>query len=255
MHVAFPLTFLVTVVSLFHPVPCRASWAVARKTNPNIQAQARALGQDAPIPGYGIFIPRWEMASPDGSGSILYLRGTVQDVVEQMRGMGPGFDIDAQSGKIAAPAVGKRDPYGDAFDDDDINTLCHLFPAGNRSAAHEGIGDLRKVQGRPQNGAGPSNCGRVSCRKNTGIWWCNDAQSSRELASFGDIADGAQRVLKKCRDKPGAEQGGGGMTVSGQAFHKDNWSAIVRGGENCDDAGVSADGRGVLGRFVRTAGV
>ncbi|KAK2040782.1 hypothetical protein LZ31DRAFT_473855 [Colletotrichum somersetense] len=220
-------------------------------------AQARALGHDAPspgapIPGYGIFIPRWEIAPPDGSGSMLHLRGTVQEVVEQMRGMRPGFDIDAQFGKAAAPAVvGRRAaPHGDAFDD--INTLCHLFRAGNRSAAQEGVKDLGKVQGRPQNGPGPGNCGRVSCRRNTGIWWCNDAQSSRELASFGDIAEGAQRVLKKCQDKLGADQGDG-MTVSGQAFHMDNWNVVVRGGDNCDDAGVSVNGS-VLGRFVRTTG-
>ncbi|KAK1961193.1 hypothetical protein LY78DRAFT_673459 [Colletotrichum sublineola] len=211
-----------------------------------------ALNPGAPIPGFGIFIPRWEMASPDGSGSMLYLRGTVQEVVKQMKSMRPSFGTDARFGKIATPAIGRRNAYGDAFDDDDINTLCHLFPAGNRSAAHESIEDLNKVQGRPQNGAGPGNCGRVSCRKNTGIWWCNDAQSSRELASFADIAVGAQRVLKKCQDKASADQGDG-MTVSGQAFHKDNWNVIVRGGDNCSDAGVDINGR-VLGRLVRITG-
>ncbi|EFQ34320.1 uncharacterized protein GLRG_09464 [Colletotrichum graminicola M1.001] len=228
---AFPLTFLVTV------------------------AQARALGHDAtssgaPIPGNGMFIPRWEMASPDGSGSMVNLRGTVQEVVKAMRGMRPSFDIDEQLDKIATPAVGRRNAYSNAFDN--INTLCHLFTAGNRTAAYEGIEDLKKVQGRPMNGAGPGNCGRVSCRKNTGIWWCNDAQSSRELASFGEIVDGAQRVLKKCQDKPSADQGDG-MTVSGQAFHMDNWNVIVRGGDNCDDAGVNLGG-GLLGRFVRVTG-
>ncbi|KAK2001460.1 hypothetical protein LX36DRAFT_628693 [Colletotrichum falcatum] len=230
--VTFPLTFLITVTrALAHDAPSRG----------------------APIPGYGIFIPRWEMASPDGSGSMLYLRGTVQEVVDQMRGMVPSFDIDAQFGKVAAPAVGRRSgAHGEAFDDDDINTLCHLFQAGNRSTVQEGIEDLSKVQGQPRNGAGPGNCGRVSCRKNTGIWWCNDAQSSRELASFGDIADGAQRVLKKCQDKPGADRGDG-MTVSGQAFHKDNWNVIVRGGDDCGDAGVNLNGR-MPGRSFRMTG-
>ncbi|KAK2035290.1 hypothetical protein LX32DRAFT_723833 [Colletotrichum zoysiae] len=218
-------------------LPIRAAFPLALLVT---AARARALVRDAPspgapIPGYGIFIPRWEMAAPDsGGGGMLHLSGTVQEVVEQMRGMGPGFDVEAAA--PAAVVVGRR---GDAFDD--INTLCHLFRAGSRSAAQEGVEDLRKVRGRPQNGPGPGNCGRVSCRRNTGIWWCNDAQGSRELASFGDIAEGAQRVLTKCQDKPGAGQGDG-MTVSGQAFHMDNWNVVVRGGDNCDDAGVSLNG-------------
>ncbi|KZL66277.1 hypothetical protein CT0861_08226 [Colletotrichum tofieldiae] len=212
-------------------------------------AVAWAFGQDAqspgsPIPGYGIFVPRWEVPSPDGSGKMLSLRGTVEEVVAQMQDMGPSFDIDDQFGKIATPPIGKRAAF-----DDDKDTLCHIFLEGNRSAVHVGIDYLRTVQGRPQNGAGPANCGRVSCRNNTGIWWCNDAQSPKELESFKDIADGAQRVLEKCQDKLDANQGDG-MTVSGQAFHKDSWNVVVRGGDNCDNAGVNINSRG-LGRFPR----
>ncbi|KAF9880319.1 hypothetical protein CkaCkLH20_02273 [Colletotrichum karsti] len=124
-----------------------------------------------------------------------------------------------------------------AFGDGD-GVLCHNFREGNRSAVAVGIEALRKVPMKPMNGAGPANCGRVSCQNNTGIWWCNDATTPRELNSFADIADGAQRVVSSCKDKLDANQGDG-MTVSGQAFHKDGWNVVVRGGDDCANAGVN----------------
>lgn len=33
---------------------------------------------------------------------------------------------------------------------------------------------LEGVSGKPTNGPGPGNCGRVSCAYGTGVWWCND---------------------------------------------------------------------------------
>ncbi|GKT50109.1 uncharacterized protein ColSpa_10290 [Colletotrichum spaethianum] len=219
----FPLVFMAT-----------ATWAFGRD----------APSPGAPIQGYGIFIPRWEVPSPDGSGKTISVRGTVEEVAAQMLDMKPSFDVDEQFGKIAITPIGRRAAFGD-----DTSTLCHNFREGNRSAVHVSIDQLKTVQGRPQNGAGPGNCGRVSCRDNTGIWFCNDAQSPKELGSFKDIADGAQRVLDKCQDKLDANQGEG-MTVSGQAYHKDNWNVVVRGGESCDNAGIDINSGG-LGRFLR----
>ncbi|OHE99658.1 hypothetical protein CORC01_05016 [Colletotrichum orchidophilum] len=188
-----------------------------------------AFGQDAPspgapIPGYGVFVPRWQVPSPDGSGKMLSLRGTIEEVAVQMRDIHPSLDIDDQFGKIAMPAIGKRA----SFEEKD-RTLCHNFREGNRTAAHLGIDDLRTLQGKPENGAGPANCGR--------------AKSSKQIDSFADIADGAQLLLSKCKDKLNANQGKA-MTVSGQAFHKDNWNVVVRGGDNCDDAGVNMHPKG-----------
>ncbi|KAK6211383.1 hypothetical protein QIS74_10647 [Colletotrichum tabaci] len=203
---------------------------------------AWAFGQDSPSPGspiqgHGIFIPRWLVPSPDGSGKTLSLRGTVEEVAAQMRGLGATFDIDDDFGKIATPAIERR-----AVFTDEKPTLCHNFGEGNRTAVHVGIDYLRTVVGRPQNGAGPANCGRVSCRHDTGIWWCNDAKSSKELESFADIADGAQRVLDKCLDKLDAKQGDG-KTVSGQAFHKDGWNVVIRGGDDCENSAVNINSR------------
>ncbi|KAJ0152142.1 hypothetical protein CTA2_252 [Colletotrichum tanaceti] len=189
-------------------------------------------------------VPRWEVPSPDGNGKTLSLRGTVEEVAAQMRGLGATFDADDDDdeeedylGKVATPAVERR-----AVFTNEEATLCHNFGEGNRSAVHVGIKFLRTMGGRPQNGAGPANCGRVSCRHDTGIWWCNDAEDSKELASFADIADGAQRVLDKCLDKQDAKQGEG-MTVSGQAFHKDGWNVVIRGGDDCENSAVNINSR------------
>ncbi|TQN64056.1 hypothetical protein CSHISOI_11364, partial [Colletotrichum shisoi] len=194
----FPLAFMVTL-----------AWAFGKESP----------SPGSPIQGHGIFIPRWVVPSPDGSGKTLSLRGTVEEVAAQMRGLGATFDIDDEFGKIATPPIERR-----AVFTDEKPTLCHNFGEGNRTAVHMGIDYLRTVGGRPQNGAGPANCGR--------------AKSSKELESFADIADGAQRVLDKCLDKLDAKEGDG-KTVSGQAFHKDGWNVVIRGGDDCENSAVN----------------
>ncbi|GJD01428.1 secreted protein [Colletotrichum higginsianum] len=177
----FPLAFMVTL-----------AWAFV-KDSPS---------PGSPIQGHGIFIPRWVVPSPDGSGKTLSLRGTVEEVAAQMRGLGATFDIDDDFGKIATPAIERR-----AVFTDEKPTLCHNFGEGNRSAVHVGIDYLRT-----------------------------------ELESFADIADGAQRVLDKCLDKLDAKQGDG-KTVSGQAFHKDGWNVVIRGGDDCENSAVNINSR------------
>ncbi|KAF6830434.1 hypothetical protein CPLU01_07360 [Colletotrichum plurivorum] len=191
---------------------------------------------EAPIPGYGVFIPRWEVPGP--GGKMLTLRGTVEEVAVQVRDVNPEWEDEA----VHVPITATQDLEKRATFNDSTLTLCHNFREGNRSAASLGVDYLRTVPGRPRNGAGPSNCGRVSCRNNTGIWFCNDAKKPKELGSFSDIADGAARVLSVCQDKLDANQGEG-MTVSGQAFHRKNWNVVVRGGDDCSNTGVNITAR------------
>ncbi|KAK3402528.1 hypothetical protein B0T20DRAFT_485141 [Sordaria brevicollis] len=94
----------------------------------------------------------------------------------------------------------------------------------------EDIFDLRRVDGKPANGPGPNNCGRVSCRDGTAIWWCNDNPETKELDSFGTIADAAYVIYREC---PLIAPRFDSMefVVRGQVFLKDGWSVIVRGDE------------------------
>lgn len=112
-------------------------------------------------------MPRWEVPGP--GGKLLTLRGTVEEVAAQVRDANPEWDEEAH-----VPIAAARDLEQRATFNDSTPTLCHNFREGNRSAASMGVDYLRTVPGRPRNGAGPSNCGRVSCRDNTGIWFCND---------------------------------------------------------------------------------
>nr|XP_036583894.1 uncharacterized protein CTRU02_06025 [Colletotrichum truncatum]KAF6793153.1 hypothetical protein CTRU02_06025 [Colletotrichum truncatum] len=80
----------------------------------------------------------------------------------------------------------------------------------------EGIRYLRAVKGRPR--AGPNQKGRVSCSYGAGIWWVNRASTTKTLASFGSIADGAQHLMNRCRF---------GASVGGITTHPTRWEVQV----------------------------
>lgn len=44
----------------------------------------------------------------------------------------------------------------------------------NLAAIRDGYRYLWGLKGKPTNGPGPGNCGRVSCSYDSAIWWCND---------------------------------------------------------------------------------
>ncbi|KAH0430731.1 hypothetical protein CcaCcLH18_07646 [Colletotrichum camelliae] len=180
---------------------------------------AKAL--EAPIPGYGVSVPRWEIPGPDGK--TLVLRGTVEEVASQLRSMNPAWDHTSAT----------RDLQNRAVFDDKSNTLCHNFREGNRSAATLDIDYLRSRKSElPE------------------LDW-NLVNSPKELSSFADIADGASRILSVCTDKLDANQGEA-MTVSGQAFHPDNWNVVIRGGDDCSNSGQNISARGLkLSRFFK----
>ncbi|KAL2822669.1 hypothetical protein BJX63DRAFT_441254 [Aspergillus granulosus] len=79
------------------------------------------------------------------------------------------------------------------------------------------------VPGRPGNGPGPGNRGRVSCGYNAAIWWCNDGPQSQQLEFYDSIADGADALMSCVTSIGWYDQ------VAGQAFHKTNWNVIVCG--------------------------
>ena len=105
-------------------------------------------------------------------GATVVLNGTAQEVHAQLLQINPNYDAEfaAVTAKRAAPepvsTFRKRD-----------HTICDNFPQCSRGRIGEGIDYLRGVAGRPGNGPGPGNCGRVSCSYNSAIWWCNDVNT------------------------------------------------------------------------------
>ncbi|GAB1309857.1 Ecp2 effector protein domain-containing protein [Madurella fahalii] len=178
------------------------------------------LGLDAPIPGYGVEEIQWEVqAFPDGP--MMNITGSLEQVRSELIKINPNYDdfvslkvehdVDARSlEKRFGPVCGGGGyGWGPAFTD----------------AILTGILYLRGVSGRPTQGPGPGNCGRVSCSENSAIWWCNDNRFTFSLPGFNTIADCAQVLVDACNGSNGA----GVLSVVGQNFNGDNWNCIVRG--------------------------
>ena len=57
-----------------------------------------------------------------------------------------------------------------------VKLMCFLpqWNSCNGNHVNEGINYLLGVDGKPGNGPGPGNCGRVSCSYQSAIYWCND---------------------------------------------------------------------------------
>ncbi|KAF6795050.1 hypothetical protein CSOJ01_13509 [Colletotrichum sojae] len=192
----------------------------------SVSAAATVHAITAPIEGYGVWIPQWDFEVTPG-GPHIVLNGTVEQVLDQLHSSNPKllatFNLNLQD----EGALSVRDET-DPLPLDHFGSICHEQPAGNVKAWWEGIKYLEKVPGRPVNGPGPGQCGRVSCSYNTQIWWCNDVSvdtKTKTLSTFRHIANGAQAAYNDCTDWEYFS-----YFSSGQAFHKrDNWNVIVRG--------------------------
>ncbi|KAJ0339264.1 hypothetical protein COL922a_004649 [Colletotrichum nupharicola] len=172
---------------------------------------------------YVIHDVEWDVQAFPG-GPMLTLNGTVEQVYQALVDINPNYDADFGVEDVevdVSPVLERRTDF----------TGSSYFCRGRwvndvASYAMDGINYLYKVQGKPRNGAGPGNCGRVSCsgqdKGGTGIWWCNDDNKPKELQSFGSIADGALWLYRRCAQ---ADVVYG--WVAGQVFHKTNWNVII----------------------------
>ncbi|KKK20494.1 hypothetical protein ARAM_001115 [Aspergillus rambellii] len=157
------------------------------------------LGAAVPFEKRGLFIPSWEVEVTPG-GETVVLNGTIEEVHDELIKLNPKWDEDFP--------VKKRDlPKRTDFSSSDYSCQGR-WEACSSSYIYQGIEYLRKVKGRPGNGAGPGNCGRDS--------------KGKLLESFGSIADGAEKILDKCT------YGAMLQWTSGQVFHETNWNVIVR---------------------------
>ncbi|KAL4902251.1 hypothetical protein BDW74DRAFT_181097 [Aspergillus multicolor] len=167
------------------------------------------------------------------NGPTVLLNGTVQEIYAELLKINPSYDGDFAETLAAAQAAAETESKTyeaadiDADADAGIASLhkrlpvtCNNYDEAITRRIREGITYLRGVSGRPSNGPGPGNCGRVSCSYNSAIWWCNDNTSSKTLPGFNNIADGAQVVINHCAPTD--------IYVAGEEDHNDNWRAVVR---------------------------
>ncbi|KAL2826231.1 hypothetical protein BDW59DRAFT_171895 [Aspergillus cavernicola] len=178
-----------------------------------------------PPEGYGLHIPEWDVEITPG-GERVTLNGTVEEVREELLRLNPRWNDDFLEGlpdeSEHSTLVKRTDFYGAKY-------VCGRWSGARHNPIVDGIKYLRGISGRPGAGPGPGNCGRVSCSYDSAIWWCNDSPKSKQLRSYGSIADGAQYVVQHCTITP---SGSSFSSVTGQAFHKTDWNVIVRGA-NC----------------------
>ncbi|GMG03635.1 unnamed protein product [Aspergillus oryzae] len=127
---------------------------------------AQAL--EAPIDGYGVEDFEWEVeASPSNK---LRLRGTIEEVTNQVRSIKSNYKYERRDGTNASTASLEKH-----YDEESLVCYPNGWGAADGNTVQEGVEYLKNdVAGKPTNGPGPGNCGRVSCSYNNAIWWCND---------------------------------------------------------------------------------
>lgn len=140
---------------------------------PAVAAPTVANRDASPIPGYGIEELIWEVETTPG-GPTVNITGTVENVYEELEKINPTFVSDFRlddpdnSPSLAAP-VKSRGYTIQSFN-------CNVYDYASLKAIQAGLVYLNGVPGKPSNGPGPGNCGRVSCSYNSAIYWCNDVR-------------------------------------------------------------------------------
>ncbi|EAW14558.1 uncharacterized protein ACLA_075980 [Aspergillus clavatus NRRL 1] len=174
-----------------------------------------AKATESGIPGYNIVDIEWDVQTTAG-GPTVKAKGTVQDVYAQLKDINPEFENEF-------PPVNSTDSSVHVVDRYTVQShFCQGRWSGcSWSRIQQGISYLNGVPGRPSNGPGPGNCGRVSCSYNSAIYWCNDNNYQYTLNGFYDIASGANYIGQTCLINSD--------TTSGQIFYTDNWNVVVRG--------------------------
>ncbi|KAK3402525.1 hypothetical protein B0T20DRAFT_449583 [Sordaria brevicollis] len=185
--------------------------------------------REGPVPSYGIEDITWEIVT--ASGTTVNITGTVEQVFQYAEKKNIAFK---QISDVPPPST-LDDLTKNRWDPSVHRLMC--FKNDNLAdleAIERGIKYLNKIPGKPVNGPGPGNCGRVSCSWNSAIYWCNNDTEVKTLDSFRAIADGAQFVLNNCPFHPILFSGLGGWGVEGSVTMKDGWTVVVRGDhEDC----------------------
>ncbi|KAK4160029.1 hypothetical protein QBC43DRAFT_338541 [Cladorrhinum sp. PSN259] len=150
-------------------------------------------------------------------GLAVVLNGTVEQVHTQLLEINPNYEADFADIMAAKDAERNLTRRQQGIDD----VFCNNWLHADLNPIMDGIRYLHRVPGRPQNGPGFGDCGRVSCSWKSAIWWCNDNTDSKILDNFDEIAESARDVVAGCTIV-------WYRLVSGQRFHPDKWNVIVR---------------------------
>lgn len=137
-----------------------------------------------PFAAYGVEELEWEFPTPD-SGSVV-VKGTIEQALTQLSENHPEVVPFTSATSNDVASLAKRSDFHNARFNCDWGQYGNVYRIG----IEKGIEYLRNLNGRPRNGPGPGNCGRVSCSYGNAIHWCNDAsfyQTSLILSEKANI--------------------------------------------------------------------
>lgn len=100
---------------------------------------------------------------------MLKLNGTIESIHEQLLAINPNYEAEFAALPQDSGSLDKRTDFSTSK-----YTCFGRWRGADSAQIQKGIDYLRKVPGKPTNGPGPGNCGRVSCSWNSAITWCND---------------------------------------------------------------------------------
>ncbi|EGO61634.1 hypothetical protein NEUTE1DRAFT_98715 [Neurospora tetrasperma FGSC 2508] len=175
---------------------------------PAVAAPTVANKDASAISRYGIEELTWELQTAPG-GPAVNVTGTIEQAYKHMKTINPGFisdfgfDQPVNVSSLSTPLESR----GYTID----HITCDVFEWAFLEEIQTGMFYLNKVPGKPTNGPGPGNCGRVSCSYGAAIYWCNDTVVNNCPQSIGSWNMGPYAELTK-----------------GQIFMTDNWNVIVR---------------------------
>ncbi|KAM5379392.1 hypothetical protein ACJZ2D_004090 [Fusarium nematophilum] len=148
------------------------------------QTTAHALSQESADPDfledYDTFIPEWEVEVSPG-GPTVALNGTIEEVHAELLKLNLSCDedyLEPETDEEASELEKRTDCSGSKL-------MCFVngYTWADSVAIKDGIIYLRKLKGRPINGAGLNASGRDN--------------KPKKLASCGSIADGAAYIQKE----------------------------------------------------------
>lgn len=133
---------------------------------------ATAPSSEGPLAGYGIEDITWELETE--SGATVNLTGTIEQVLQYAElnqiplKQNPDYNVSDASSSSSTSIHARA---GETLD-------CNVaqLNLARVDKINDGVTYLRQVAGKPANGPGPNNCGRVSCSWNSAIYWCNDVR-------------------------------------------------------------------------------
>ncbi|KAI1262862.1 hypothetical protein F5Y18DRAFT_429733 [Xylariaceae sp. FL1019] len=169
----------------------------------------------------------WTMPIVEGGQNYTF-KGTVQEVFTQVnnlrvqQNLQPLPDPLAKFNTTSIPA----DVSSRSF----AKTICKvgLKDYTPLVRVQQGIEYLKDLKGTCTNGAGPGNCGRISCSWTAAIYWCND-NDHPVTYDCSHFAETAQHVLSDCHY---TFNGGKTIYTWGQAFDTESFNVLV-GADNC----------------------